>query len=238
MTQQTNSHPLAESISALADNQASELELQRILKASESDPEVSATWSRYQVASAAIRGDLPTFELSDFAARVSAAIDKEETYAVVSEPVAQKSTTWWQNLGRFAVAASVAGGVVLFAQNFNGISETAPAIAATSQAEVQSVAAAQTPAVSLPASLPAGYHAQPLMARAVGLQSGYEPRQSESRQVVFVPRQTGSQVTSQMSGEEVRDYLNQLIEDHADNAALNSGQGMLPFARVVLTEED
>ena len=232
MTQQTNSHPLAESISALADNQASELELQRILKASESDPEVNATWSRYQVASAAIRGDLPTLELSDFAARVSAAIDKEETYAVESEPTTKKPAGWWQNLGRFAVAASVAGGVVLFAQNFNGISETAPAIASTQTEAQPVVATVQAP------SIPAGYHAQPLMARAVGLQSGYEPRQSESRQVVFVPRQNDSQVASQMSGEEVRDYLNQLIEDHADNAALNSGQGMLPFARVVLTEED
>jgi len=234
MTQQTNSHLLAESISALADNQASELELQRILKASESDPEVNATWFRYQVTSAAMRGDLPILELSDFAARVSAAIDQEETYIAEPESAtnAKKPVGWWQNLGRFAVAASVAGGVVLFAQNFNGISETAPVVASTSEAQVQPAAAVQAP------SIPAGYHAQPLMARAVGLQSGYEPRQSESRQVVFIPRQNGSQVTSQVSGEEVRDYLNQLIEDHADNAALNSGQGMLPFARVVLTEED
>src|SRR5690554_6715693 len=117
MTQQTNSHPLAESISALADNQASELELQRILKASESDPEVNATWSRYQVTSAAMRGDLPILELSDFAARVSAAIDKEETYKVEPESAPKKPVGWWQNLGRFAVATSVAGGVVLFAQN-------------------------------------------------------------------------------------------------------------------------
>src|SRR5690606_10738793 len=107
--------------------------------------------------------------------RVSAAIDKEETYTVESEPAPKKPLGWWQNLGRFAVAASVAGGVVLFAQNFNGVNDTAPAMASTNQTQVQPVAAIQAP------SIPAGYHAQPLMARAVGLQSGYEPRQSEGR---------------------------------------------------------
>jgi sigma-E factor negative regulatory protein RseA len=71
----------------------------------------------------------------------------------------------------------------------------------------------------------------------VGLQTGYESRQQDNRQVIFVPLPS-SQTAAQVSDDEVRDYLNKLIEEHADNAALNSGQGMLPFARVVLTEED
>lgn len=235
MTQQTTHHPLAESLSSLMDNEASELELQRILKASESDSEVKATWSRYQIARAALQRDLPMLEMSDFAARVSAAVEQEENYTAASAPVVpeKKSTQWWQNVARFAVAASVAGGVVLFAQNFGGVAQESPStLAATSQLEVPTTAAVPAP------SLPAGYHAQPLSARAVGLQTGYESRQQDNRQVIFVPLPNGSQTAAQVSDEEVRDYLNKLIEEHADNAALNSGQGMLPFARVVLTEED
>lgn len=235
MTQQTTQHPLAESISALMDNQASELELQRILKTSDSDAEVKATWSRYQIASAALRRDLPSIELSDFAARISAALDEEETYSA-SGAAADSSikstankTSWLQNIGRFAVAASVAGGVVFFAQTYNGSTDAAPVVASTVEA----------PATAPTVSVPAGYHAQPLTARTVGLQSGYESRQQDNRQqVVFVPRQSSAEAKAQVPNEEVRDYLNQLIEEHADNAALNSGQGMLPFARVVMTEED
>ncbi|HTF85759.1 MAG TPA: sigma-E factor negative regulatory protein [Cellvibrio sp.] len=235
MTQQNTHHPLAESLSALMDNEASELELQRVLKASDADSEVKATWSRYQVARAALHRDLPMLEVGDFAARVSAALEQEETHTLTSTTPAtpeKKAVQWWQNVARFAVAASVAGGVVLFAQNFGGVAPEAPAaLAATPQADVPTTAVVPAP------SLPAGYHAQPLSARAVGLQTGYESRQQDNRQVIFVPLPS-SQTAAQVSDDEVRDYLNKLIEEHADNAALNSGQGMLPFARVVLTEED
>lgn len=231
MTQQTTHHPLAESISALMDNEASELELQRILKASETDSDVKATWSRYQVARAALHRDLPMIELGDFTARVSAALEQEENHTAAPVVADKKSTHWWQNAARFAVAASVAGGVVLFAQNYGGVAQDASATLAATQVE--------TPVNVTPApSLPAGYHAQPLTARTVGLQTGYESRQQDNRQVIFVPLPSSSKTNPQVSNEEVRDYLNQLIEEHADNAALNSGQGMLPFARVVLTEED
>lgn len=232
MTQQSTHHPLAESISALVDNQASELELQRILKTSESDPEVKAIWSRYQVASASMRRDLPGIEISDFASRISAAIDQEDALTlapVIEEKTGEKKAGgWMQNVARFAVAASVAGGVIFFAQQYDGGENVNAPVVAAATAE------APLPA----ASLPVGYNAQPLTARAVGLQSGYESRQQDNRQVVFVPRQSSAQSGATVSEEEVRAYLNQLIGEHADNAALNSGQGMLPFARVVLTEED
>ena len=77
MSEQNRPQTLAESISALMDNQASELELKRILKASEQDAEVKATWSRYQIASSVIRGEQAPVLPSDFAARLSAAIDLE-----------------------------------------------------------------------------------------------------------------------------------------------------------------
>jgi sigma-E factor negative regulatory protein RseA len=57
----------------------------------------------------------------------------------------------------------------------------------------------------------------------------------EQRQIMFVPHQAS---VPAVTHEELIDYFNELVEVHADHAALNSGQGLLPFARVVLTEED
>src|SRR5690606_16967840 len=145
MTEHTTHHSLAESLSALVDSQASELELQRILKASQSDPEVKATWARYQVASSVIRRDMPAFDLTDFSARVSAALDEEAVHSgTTADPVTR--TRWWQNVGRFAVAASVAGGVILFSQNLS-TNDTDAAVIATA-----------APVVAPAVSIPSGYH--------------------------------------------------------------------------------
>ena len=46
------SEVLQESLSALMDNEADELEVRRVLQAAEQDPALRSTWSRYQVARA------------------------------------------------------------------------------------------------------------------------------------------------------------------------------------------
>lgn len=104
---------LHESLSALLDDKTTELELRRIL-ADKCDAQLRATWSRYQVARAAMHKELIEPRL-DLAAAVSAALSDEPVHAVKSErPV-------WQGLGRFAVAASVTvavlAGVRLYNQN-------------------------------------------------------------------------------------------------------------------------
>lgn len=104
---------LHESLSALLDDETTELELHRILAAN-GDAQLRATWSRYQVARAAMHKELIEPRL-DLASAVSAALDDEPVHAVKSaRPV-------WQGLGRFAVAASVTvavlGGVRLYNQN-------------------------------------------------------------------------------------------------------------------------
>jgi sigma-E factor negative regulatory protein RseA len=251
MTEQTQPPVLAESLSALMDNQASELELQRLLKALDESPELKSTWSRYQIASAGLKGSVPVLASGDFAARVSAAIDAEETYSAVavagsdarigasvtqesSEAQAGKSNVvamplrWWQQAGRVAVAASVAGAVILGVQQYQPLG--------TNPAEM----AAGVAATSLPATesklvnLPSGINAPALSARTVAVQSGYESRPQESRRVMFVPRQQAAPVYN----EDVSSYVNQLIQEHTDNASLNSGQGMLPYTRVILVEEE
>lgn len=242
MTEQTQPPVLAESLSALMDNEASELELQRLLKALESDPELKSTWSRYQIASAGVKGDIPVLASSDFVSRVSAAIEAEETYsAPVIHQVAANQTSipatnvvamplrWWQQAGRVAVAASVAGAVILGVQQYQ-----TPGLNPTDMA-AGTMAAAPTPATeSKAANLPSGINAPALSARTVAVQSGYESRPQESRRVMFVPRQQVAPVYN----EDVSSYVNQLIQEHTDNASLNSGQGMLPYTRVILVEED
>ncbi|MDF3014694.1 MAG: mucA, partial [Cellvibrio sp.] len=137
MTEQIQPSVLAESLSALMDNQASELEIQRLLKALDADPELKSTWSRYQIASVGLKGNLPVMASSNFAARISAAVDAEETYSLQSQvsskpqvsfhqsPSQQASNQiaggnviamplrWWQQAARVAVAASVAGALVV-----------------------------------------------------------------------------------------------------------------------------
>ena len=63
---------LQESLSAVMDNQADELELRRVLAASD-DPELRATWSRYQLARAVMHKELLEPRL-DIASAVSAAL--------------------------------------------------------------------------------------------------------------------------------------------------------------------
>ena len=104
---------LHESLSALLDDETSELELRRILAAAD-DAELRSTWSRYQVARAVMHKELIVPQL-DLGASVSAALAAEPAYA------ARPARSFWQGFGRVAVAASVTvavlGGVRLYNQD-------------------------------------------------------------------------------------------------------------------------
>lgn len=103
---------LHESLSAVMDNEADELELRRVLAGD--NLELRATWSRYQLARAAMHKELIEPRL-DISAAVSAALADE------AAPVKEQQRTGWRSLGRLAVAASVTvavlAGVRLYNQN-------------------------------------------------------------------------------------------------------------------------
>lgn len=90
---------LQESLSAVMDNEADELELRRVLAACGEDAELRATWSRYQLARAVMHRE-PAMPKLDIAAAVSAALADEAVPA-------PRSRNPWRNVGRLAVAASV-----------------------------------------------------------------------------------------------------------------------------------
>lgn len=220
MSEQSKSDTLlSESISALVDNEASELELARILKASSSD--VSDTWSAYQVAGAVMRRDFPKEAVpsfaTDFSSRVSAAIAEEPAHEGKAAATPGLSG-WWLGLSRMAVAASVAAAVVVGVQFYDQ----------TLTIDSAAIAAAPELQQAADTSLPIGFNAPALSARTVSAQYGAV---TPTRQVVFEPRQASVKV----SKERIRAYLDQLVGYHTDHAAINSAQGMLPYARMPLT---
>src|SRR5690606_12635887 len=114
-----NREALHESLSAVMDNEADELELRRVLAASE-DAELRATWSRYQVARAAMHKELLEPRL-DVAGAVFAALDKE--------PVPARRLGAWPALGRVAVAASVTLAVLVGVRFYNEADATGAQLA-------------------------------------------------------------------------------------------------------------
>ncbi|QXH47994.1 anti-sigma factor [Pseudomonas xanthosomatis] len=130
---------LQESLSAVMDNEADELELRRVLNAVD-DAETRATWSRYQVARAAMHKELLLPKL-DIASAVSAALADEAVPAKVKQGP-------WRSIGRLAVAASVTVAVLAGVRFYNQDEITGAELAA--QQPVQqglSVPQAQGPAV-------------------------------------------------------------------------------------------
>lgn len=101
---------LHESLSAVMDNEADELELRRVLNACD-DVETRETWARYQIARAVMHKDLLLPRL-DIAAAVSAALADEAVPAKASRGP-------WRSLGRLAVAASVTLAVLAGVRLYN-----------------------------------------------------------------------------------------------------------------------
>src|SRR5689334_18107609 len=99
---------LLESLSAVMDNEADEFETRRVIAEVSKDPELRATWSRYAMVSAVIRGE-PMLPNLDIAKGVTTTLERDEVAtAPVAAPVAaQASRGRWSSLGRVAVAASV-----------------------------------------------------------------------------------------------------------------------------------
>ena len=226
MTENTAKRSLRESLSALVDNQATELELHRILKESEGNAEIRSVWARYQLASAAMRGDTPGGDYVDLSDRIRSAINAEQPHDMAADQLegemsaAARPQRWWQQAGRFAIAASVAGAVII------GVQQSSQLLAGGQPGGAE-VAAAGPTQDQIPALNPA------LSVRSVSTDAG-QNRASAPPMVIFVPKQRDQAVPV----EAVQKRLNHLMLEHAEHAAQNSGRGMLPFARIPRMEEE
>lgn len=112
---------LNESLSALMDSEANELEVRRVLAALEDD-KLRATWSRYQLVRAVMHKELLEPRL-DMAAAISAALADEpvETLNPSVGPTVDKVALAgrWRGIGRLAVAASVTVAVLAGVRLYN-----------------------------------------------------------------------------------------------------------------------
>lgn len=114
---------LRESLSALMDNEANELEIERILAQAGNHDELRSTWLRYNQAQQATAGHDIAFGDLDISHQVRQAIMQTDV-----EPDAQESTgkRIMRPLVSFGVAASVALAVVLGGQQLALVGAEAP----------------------------------------------------------------------------------------------------------------
>lgn len=223
---------IRESISALLDGEATELETRRVLANVEAEEESRAIWSRYQIASRAIRGEAQTIPSIDLSAQISARLADEATHAVVTDQPAANTAWyggWVAQLGKGAIAASVALAAVFGVNQYNAQNPS-----------VNGELAAVDPVVnqtetSPAANLPMGYGTPGLTVRNVSTDSSaLAPRRQVSAPVQFVPRTEAPPVANPA----VEEFLRQLMAEHANAGA--EAQGAMPFERVprIATESE
>lgn len=196
------SDKLRESLSALMDDEANELEVHRLLAQVGEDAELRATWSRYNAVRSVMSGQ-PVSQLNvDISARVSAAIAAEDA------PSPGRLGALGRPLASLAVAASVMGAVVFGGQQL--------AYLGADPSSAQAVAAGSASPVGMVNSLGATS-----VRASYGTQSlpGLEP------------------ATRTAYKELARQRMQTYQQEHAEHAALNSPQGLIPYTRVSRIKE-
>lgn len=199
---------LHESLSAVMDNEADELELRRVL-AVDGESETRATWARYQLARAAMHKELIEPRL-DIASAVSAALADEPPLSQsepVQQPAAKAKGFAWRSVGRVAVAASVTVAVLAGVRLYNQDQVAGPQIVQQQPAQ-PSIAA-------------------PQVNQGPAVLAGYSDEKSAEQLV------SGEQIEG---WHEKR--LPSYVRQHAQQAAFGSeSESALPYARAASMEE-
>ena len=199
-----------ESLSALMDGEASELELRQVVRACD-DTAVRSTWGRMETVRALMRGDLLELAPMSLANNIFAALDQE--------PELRRSglLSRLQPLAGLAIAATVALVAVLGVRGldqFTGADTPSQLVAAP----VQSGSTGQIyqPGKLAVSKIPQSY-------RASGQTGGVD---------VGRPGELSPGLLA------AQHRLKEHMFRHAEYASLNSSRGMMPFARVVSLQED
>ena len=190
---------LRESLSALMDDEATELELHRVLGELEHNADLRQTWVRYQVARSVMAGQPVSHAGLDISRSVSAALAAE---AGAGERRPGLRERWLRPLASLAVAASVTAVVVLGGQQLYQAGSPDAASGVSAVGFVNSLGAVP---------MRASYGAQAVPQLEPAARTAYR--------------------------ELARQRMYQYMQEHAEHAALNSPQGLIPFARVPQIEE-
>jgi len=191
---------LAESLSALMDNEADELEIARVLAQVADDGELRAAWLRYNLVRHGLQGGPLAHADRDISERVRTAV-AGQGQAPVAGGLRQRL---WRPLTSLAVAASVAATVVIGGQQLAqvGGADGAHTGQAVARIPLAPGIAYSQGAMPVPASY--GWQAVPVLQPAT--------------------RNAYNDLAQRRS--------NRYMWEHAEQAALNSPAGLLPFARV------
>ena len=194
---------LKESLSALMDNEVNELELHRLLGEVSGGTGFRQTWVRYNLAQQAMHGHAIAHLDLDISRKVQAALAGAQQ---ANSPTA--ITAFGRRLARplmsFAVAASVALTVVIGGQQIVHIGAAGPEnIERSVAASASSVGMLNSLGAS---AIQASYGTRPLPVLQPATRTAYQ----------------------QLAQQRMRKYM----QEHAEQAALNSPQGLIPFSRV------
>ncbi len=192
------SERLRESLSALMDDEANELEVERVLSQIGDNAELRQTWIRYHRVRGALAAQPQSSTTIDISAGVRAAIDND-----AAEPEVPLRERLWRPVASFAVAASVAATVVLGGQQLVQLSGDEYQDRSTYASNVSPVG----------------------LVNAVG---ATPVRASYGTRPVPVLQPATNEAYRQLA----RQRLKQYSQQHAEQAALNTPQGLIPFARV------
>ncbi|MDH3993337.1 MAG: sigma-E factor negative regulatory protein [Gammaproteobacteria bacterium] len=197
------SERMRESLSALLDDEANELELERVLSRIADDDDLRQTWIRYNVARSAVSGHQFTHLELDVSSQVRQALAEQPASVAggAGESIRQR---FLRPVASLAVAASVAATVVIGGQQLAQIGGAGP------DGSMQTVAASASP-VGMVNSL-----------GATTVQASYG-----TQAVPVLQPATGTAYR-----ELARQRMHKYMQEHAEHAALNSPQGLIPFARV------
>ncbi|MCR8923305.1 RseA family anti-sigma factor [Dasania sp. GY-MA-18] len=210
------SEQLREALSALKDGEAEELELRRLLKHGDTQ-ELDQCWrSMHRLTDAMSGGEALAFTQWDISDKVAAAIAQEPAHAVAeTASVGEQPKAWYKPVAGFAVAASVAMAIVVGGQSFiNSDAGVTPV--------VDTLATANNSGRVYPAQLAASGVGNVTVAATLNQQS-------------IMPG-TGLSKAVEQGDLTAEQRLHQYMLEHTEQSALNNGQGMINFARVVSYE--
>ncbi|WP_422409019.1 MULTISPECIES: sigma-E factor negative regulatory protein [unclassified Endozoicomonas] len=211
---------LNESLSAAMDGEAGEFELRRVLDNIGSDEDLRGKARRYQIAGDALRRETNEFMNIDLSAGIRDQLEAEPPHSLAKErsvtgySVLKGVGHWWSKAGRLAVAASVALAVLLGVKNYHTTPEALPLVTSVTD---------QTTLLQPVQIMHNGYG-------AAGIQAGYNSRQHDS----ITPEQLAQ--AQSLADRAIKERFRAYALQHAEMSAMNSGQGILPFARLTTFE--
>ena len=231
---------LTESVSALVDGEASDLELHRILKDVDAEQHRECTslndhgnrgkWSRYNLISNSI-AEAP-MRFADISCAVSKAIGAEETYSSSRTGTVLSSFGFnsfdFSAFGRFTIAASVAMVAILGVQQLSTVDPVHSKSLQVVEMGIEAGEQARGPAIQFPADF------QP-MVQARTVNAGGKIKTSQ-RPVTLV--KIANPERELVRDQKVRAFLSEILEIHSFNESDNGIQGMLPLARHLETGEE